>query len=173
MIRIIAGSLKGRAIAVPQHGLIRPTSNKVRESVFDILGARIEIVGMRFLDLCAGTGAVGLEAISRGAALVEFIEEDAKALHLLRENLLLFRVEDRADAHSGRKPRHARHHAAFVDPPYRDGASGLDDAVGSLQPGGHLLHETDMSEAAPLAGATLERSYKYGKTYLHLYEKHA
>ncbi|MEK8023750.1 MAG: RsmD family RNA methyltransferase [Candidatus Hydrogenedentota bacterium] len=173
MIRIIAGSLKNRAIAVPHHGLVRPTANMVRKAVFDILGARIEFTGMRFLDLCAGTGAVGLEAISRGASFVEFIESDAQALKLIQENLRVFRVEDRALAHTGLMPRNKHFDAAFVDPPYAEGELGLDAAIASLNPGAYLFHETDMPEPAPVAGAAIEKIYKYGKTFLHLYSRKA
>ena len=84
-MRIIAGSLKGRRIAPPTWDGLRPTSDKLRETLFNILGARVE--GARVLDLFAGTGAVGLEALSRGAALVVGVESDRRALALMARNL--------------------------------------------------------------------------------------
>ena len=84
-MRIIAGSLKGRRLATPSWEGLRPTSDKLRETIYNILAARI--VGARVLDGYAGTGAVGIEALSRGAAQVTFIEQDRRAQALIQENL--------------------------------------------------------------------------------------
>ncbi len=83
-MRIIAGALKGRRLA-PVKGRIRPTAAKVREAVFNILGPAVD--GVRVLDLFAGTGALGIEALSRGAAAAVFVEDHPEALKVLRRNL--------------------------------------------------------------------------------------
>lgn len=85
-MRVIAGTHRGRRLRGPQGSLIRPTSDRVREALFSILGNRLP--SSRVLDLYAGTGAIGIEAISRGAAHVTCVESDAGALKLLRQNML-------------------------------------------------------------------------------------
>src|SRR3954451_17352611 len=92
-MRIIAGELKGRTIASPAWDGLRPTSDRLRETLFNGLAPRIR--GARFLDGFAGTGAVGLEALSRGAAQVTFVEQDARAVALIETNLERCRVNDR------------------------------------------------------------------------------
>jgi 16S rRNA (guanine(966)-N(2))-methyltransferase RsmD len=84
-VRVIAGRLKGRRLKAPAWDGLRPTSDKLRETLFNILAPRIE--GARVLDGYAGTGAIGIEAISRGAAHVTFVEQDRRALALIEENL--------------------------------------------------------------------------------------
>jgi 16S rRNA (guanine966-N2)-methyltransferase len=84
-MRIIAGTLKGRRLDAPTWAGLRPTSDKLRETLFNVLQGRLP--GARFLDVFAGTGAVGIEAISRGAAHVTFVEQDARARGLIAENL--------------------------------------------------------------------------------------
>ena len=86
-MRIIAGKFKGRRMKTPKTSVIRPTIDRVKESVFSIL--KNEIVDARFLDLCAGSGSIGLEAISRGAASVTFVDRDSDAIQLIRFNLHL------------------------------------------------------------------------------------
>src|SRR5215204_1549405 len=91
-LRIIAGQLKGRRLDAPSWEGLRPTSDKLRETLFNILGPRV--AGARVLDACAGTGAVGIEAISRGAAHVTFIDRDARAVALIGTNLARCAVTD-------------------------------------------------------------------------------
>src|SRR5262245_53832798 len=85
VMRVIAGSLKGRRLKAPAWDGLRPTSDKLRETLFNILAQRV--VGARVLDAFAGTGAVGIEAISRGALEVVFVEQDRRAQGLIAENL--------------------------------------------------------------------------------------
>jgi len=80
-VRIIAGSARGRKLVVPSGRSVRPTSDRVREALFNILAD--EVPGCRFLDLYAGSGAVGIEALSRGARQVDFVEQDPTALQVL------------------------------------------------------------------------------------------
>ena len=86
-MRIIAGKFKGRRLKTPKTSVIRPTIDRVKESVFSIL--KNQIANARFLDLCAGSGSIGLEAISRGAASVTFVDRDSDAIQLIRFNLHL------------------------------------------------------------------------------------
>src|SRR5689334_7994549 len=98
-MRVIAGTLKGRRLKAPTWDGLRPTSDKLRETLFNILGARID--GARLLDGYAGTGAVGIEALSRGAADVAFIESDPRAIALIEANLALCGVERGYTIHRG------------------------------------------------------------------------
>src|ERR687884_2117749 len=84
-MRVIAGYYRGRNLRSPPSMQVRPTSDRLRETLFNVLAPRIE--GARFLDLCAGTGAIGIEALSRGAAFVTFVDRSKKACALIEENL--------------------------------------------------------------------------------------
>lgn len=90
-MRIIAGKYRGRKLKSPPDVQTRPTSDRLRETLFNIISPRI--IGARFLDLCAGSGAVGIEALSRGAAHITFVEISAKTCSLIETNLNLCRVE--------------------------------------------------------------------------------
>src|SRR3990170_4138560 len=122
MMRIIAGSLKGRRLAAVK-GKIRPTSDKVREAIFSILGPAV--VEARVLDLFAGTGALGLEALSRGAETAVFVEEHPASLAVLRRNVESLGLSDRVEVlplpvNAGLKKLAARRAAfdlTFLDPP--------------------------------------------------------
>src|SRR5687767_15272637 len=98
-MRIIAGALKGRRLKTPRWDGVRPTSDKLRETLFNILAPRVE--GARVLDGYAGTGAVGIEALSRGAAHVAFVERDARAVSLIQSNLAACGVEQGYTIHRG------------------------------------------------------------------------
>src|SRR6185436_17654426 len=92
-MRVIAGSLKGRRLTTPKWEGLRPTSDKLRETLFNIVAARVP--GSRVLDAYAGTGAIGVEALSRGAAHVTFVDRDPRALNLINQNLALCGLVDR------------------------------------------------------------------------------
>ena len=145
-MRIIAGSLKARSIAAPAHDGLRPTSDRVRESMFNILAHGIpdfSIDGVKVLDLFAGTGALGLEAISRGAAYCLFVEEDADARGLIRQNVDTFGLTGvtrifRRDATSlGPAGKNDGFGLALCDPPYGQGLG--EKALASAAGGGWLL----------------------------------
>ena len=119
-MRIITGQHKGRAIKMPKG--IRPTQNKVRKAVFDILG---DVSGLSFLELFAGSGAVGLEAASRGAAEVELVELDRAAQKAIEENIRVMKLEncclkaqDSAGAVRDFFSRGKKFDLIFLDPPY-------------------------------------------------------
>jgi 16S rRNA (guanine966-N2)-methyltransferase len=124
-VRIVAGEWRGRRIKAPDDDRVRPTADRVREAWMSIIGS--EIVGARVLDLFAGSGALGLEALSRGAAVAEFVDVSTRSLRALRENADLLGAGERAIIHRGdavrfvsKLPPHA-FDVAFADPPYRLG----------------------------------------------------
>lgn len=127
-MRVIAGSLKGRRLAAPDWAGLRPTSDRLRETLFNVLAPRI--AGARVLDLYAGTGALGIEALSRGARSVVFVERDHRALALVEANLRHCGIEQgyaiiRAAAASGleslrRRPDFTPFDIVLLDPPYEE-----------------------------------------------------
>lgn len=144
-MRIVAGSLRGRPLAAPTNTATRPTSDRVRESIFNILAhgaAATTLDGARVLDLFAGTGALGLEALSRGAAFTLFVEEDPSARATIRNNVEAFGLTGhskifRRDATGmGPAAQMGQYDLAFLDPPYGKGLAEL--ALASLASGGWL-----------------------------------
>jgi 16S rRNA (guanine966-N2)-methyltransferase len=145
-MRIVAGKFRGRAIASPDHEGTRPTSDRVREAVFNILAhgtEDFELNGAHVLDLFAGTGALGLEALSRGAATCMFVDDSADASGIIRENVEAFGLTGatkifRRDATGlGEAGKYAGKSLVFLDPPYGRGLA--EQALASLDTGGWLL----------------------------------
>ena len=181
-MRIVGGEHRGRKLVAPEGAATRPTSEKVREALFDILGERV--TGAAFGDLYAGTGAVGLEALSRGASSCVFVECDGNALEALQRNIDLLRVAARSRViavgasraldllDSGGKALDI----CFCDPPYADDRwPSLLAGVGAraaMAPGGLLVVEHAL-KARPSCPAQMEqgRTYKYGDTGLTVFEK--
>ena len=129
-MRIVAGKFRGRGLATPDHDGLRPTSDRVRESVFNILAHGIDgfgLAGARVIDLFAGTGALGLEALSRGAAYCLFVEETADARALIRRNVEAFgltgesKIFRRDATELGPAANNGKFDIAFLDPPYGRG----------------------------------------------------
>jgi 16S rRNA (guanine966-N2)-methyltransferase len=148
-MRIIAGSLRSRRFDAPAGLKTRPTSDRLRETLFNVLAPRIE--GAAFLDLYAGSGAVGMEAVSRGAARVVFVERAAAALKVLRGNLeglgLTDGIEVRAEsvgAFLSRGPSRTGFDIVFLDPPY--------DAEGEYETTLGLLGESGFHPRSPEPG---------------------
>jgi RNA methyltransferase, RsmD family len=123
-MRVIAGTYRSRLLTAPPGFSTRPTSDRLRETLFNVLAPRIQ--GAAFLDLYAGSGAVGIEALSRGAVRVAFVERAVPAIKVLRANLELLKIERNFRIHSGavssflRGPRSgaAEFDIVFLDPPY-------------------------------------------------------
>jgi 16S rRNA (guanine966-N2)-methyltransferase len=145
-MRIVAGRFRGRAIAAPNAEAVRPTSDRVRESLFNILEhgiAGFTLSGARVIDLFAGTGALGLEALSRGAAVCLFVDEAVAARALIRTNIELLqlmgatRIFRRDATKLGPVGSMAPFALAFLDPPYGKGL--VERALASLADGGWLL----------------------------------
>jgi 16S rRNA (guanine966-N2)-methyltransferase len=144
-VRIVGGRFRGRPLAAPSDDATRPTSDRVREAVFNILAhgiAGFEIEGAKVLDLFAGTGALGLEALSRGASFCLFVEESAEARALIRRNVETFGLTGvtkifRRDATDlGAAGPRTGHTLVFLDPPYGRGSADL--AIASAAAGGWL-----------------------------------
>ncbi len=165
-MRIVAGKFRGRALAVPEHEGLRPTSDRVRESVFNILAhgiADFSIAGARVIDLFAGTGALGLEALSRGASYCLFVEDSAEARALIRRNVEAFgltgetRIFRRDATDLGQAGNMEGYDLAFLDPPYGKGLGDKALAVLAegqwLKPGAvAVLEERSETEVALPAG---------------------
>ena len=180
-MRVIAGSHRGRRLSGPQGDALRPTSDKVREALFSILGTQVS--GGRFLDLYAGTGAVGIEALSRGASAVTFVESNPQAVQLLQKNLRACQLLDRAQVRVGeaaafleRKDWWAGpYDVLFADPPY-DVRDELEVLIHAWRPGllsehAAVIIEQDSRTTLPalIDHAALVRRYLYGDTALYLY----
>jgi 16S rRNA (guanine966-N2)-methyltransferase len=179
-MRIIAGTLKGRRLA-PVQGRTRPTAAKVRESVFNILGDAV--FGVRVLDLFAGTGALGIEALSRGAAEIVFVEDHPGALKVLRRNLEDLGLGDRTTvwplpvmaALKKLAGRGESFDLAFLDPPYGGGAADAAlRALASLnlcRPGAPVVVEHSRRQTLPAECGPLRRLQvrRYGDTQVAFY----
>ena len=181
-MRIIGGSHRGMALAAPGAGdpaaRLRPTADRVRESLFNLLqhGAGDPVTGARVLDLFAGTGALGLEALSRGAVHVTFIDDGAEARALLRRNIDKMRAMGatkvwRRDATRLGENRGAAFGLVFLDPPYRRGLGekALASAAmgGWLAPGAVVVWEENAPQSPPPGFVPLD-SRRYGDTWLTL-----
>lgn len=170
MLKIVGGEFRGRKLRFIEMPGVRPTTSKVREAVFDILNARRPLGGVRFLDLFAGTGAVGLEALSRGATYAEFVESDREALACLEANIAALAVSDRSRIARGSSPATADFDIVFADPPYKF-APDFGVVARVTRPGGFFLYECNQEDSPALDGFTAVKSYHYGKTHLHLLRK--
>jgi 16S rRNA (guanine966-N2)-methyltransferase len=181
-VRIVGGSLSGRVLRAPGGAATRPTSEKVREAVFNILGNLLGSVdGDRVLDLFAGSGALGIEALSRGAAHATFIDAARPALIAIRGNLRALGLEDRAEVVAGdavasvaRQPPAAPWRLVFVDPPYRSELAAravLALPSGRLAPDAVVVIEHDRRNAPPDALGTLLRTdlRRYGDTLISFF----
>jgi 16S rRNA (guanine(966)-N(2))-methyltransferase RsmD len=177
-MRIIAGSWKGRRLAGPTWPGLRPTSDRLRETLFNVL--REKVRGARVLDACAGTGALGIEALSRGAAFTTFVEVEPRACRLIEENLRRCGIADRyAIIRAGLAPALARLPAGehfdliLFDPAYeaRDADALLTALAGRVAPDGLLVYEHARRRPAPeRAGALVRvREIRAGDSVLALY----
>ena len=175
-MRIIAGALKGRRLQVPGWPGLRPTSDRLRETLFNVLAPRM--AGARFLDAYAGSGAVGIEALSRGAAHVTFVEQDRRAQALIQTNLDRCGVKDRyAIIRAGFKSAAGTLHGAFdvlfLDPPYgaAELAQALETAAPLVSAGAVLILEHAKRDAAPevVAGVQRTRQIVQGDSVLSFY----
>ncbi|HKH18425.1 MAG TPA: 16S rRNA (guanine(966)-N(2))-methyltransferase RsmD [Solirubrobacteraceae bacterium] len=175
-MRVIAGRYGGRRLKAPPGAAVRPTSDRVREALFSILGARVQEAGV--LDLFAGSGALGLEALSRGARHATFVESAPAALAALRANLAALGADAdvvRADALRWLRAasRGARQYdLVFLDPPYRRaadlGATLSDLLPAVLAPGALVVAESDRRAPLELTiTATDER--RYGDTLIRIH----
>ena len=180
MTRIVAGSLGGRRITAPPGRDTRPTSDRVREALFSTLEAMTNLHGARFADLYAGSGAVGLEAASRGAARVLLVEADAKAARVARTNVSVLGLGEvvevaarRVDAVLATGPDRA-YDVVFADPPYPTSDTEVVQMLAALADRGWLAPDAvvvvERSVRSPEpdwpAGLSDQRGRRYGETML-------
>ena len=178
-MRVISGTLKGRRLGSPQGIQVRPTSDRLRETLFNVLGHRV--VAARVLDACAGTGALGIEALSRGAAQVVFVEADPDAAKLITRNLAHCDVEgqtvlvvDTLPGAASRAELSDPFDLILLDPPYDDPQIGaiLSAVAPQLKRGGILVRER--SKRAPsleLPTLVVVRTIKAGDSELDFYHE--
>lgn len=190
MTRIIAGDGRGAALAVPKSGT-RPTSDRVREAIFSALEAADVLEGVEVLDLCAGTGALGLEALSRGAASATLVEKAPKAAAILKRNAgeverairaaapkrrVRVRVET-ASAQSVASTCAPGLGLVFIDPPYEaadaEVTAILEAIAPKLEPWALVVLERSTRSGLPElpASLALERTKAYGETAIHYLER--
>ena len=176
MPRVIAGSRGGRRIEAPRGEVTRPTAERVREALFSILGQRV--AGARVLDLFAGSGALGLEALSRGAAQVTFVDAAPAAIRAVRANLAALELDGeivRGDALAALRAARAaarQYDLILIDPPYRLSerlAPGLSEELGGvLAPDGRAVTESDRRRPLALDLALLDER-RYGDTLIRIH----
>lgn len=183
MVRIITGACKGRRLKIPPNWPGRPTADRVKEALFNILAP--VLAGSKFLDLFAGSGNVGIEALSRGAEAAFFVEKDRRAVKTIFENLAALSLSAEArvlpqDVFAAIKrlaKKGERFDLIFLDPPYE---RRLEQPVleqiarhGLLKPGGIIIVESSKREVLPsrIHNLVLERQEKYGDTMLTFFRE--
>lgn len=174
-MRVVAGLLGGRTLVAPRGMGTRPTSDRVREAVFSILGA---VHGLRVLDLFAGSGAMAIESLSRGASEATLVDSSSQSIAAIRHNLEALgleamAVQQKAEAflHSARRDGR-QYDLVFVDPPYRR-ASGLSERLSAalapvLAPGARVVAESDRRDPLELDLPEVDRR-RYGDTLILIF----
>lgn len=173
-MRVIAGRFRGRRLKAPRGRGVRPTSDRVREAVFGILGEAVEEA--RVLDLYAGTGALALEALSRGARSATCVERDPAALALLEANVTALELADQVRIVRDDAMRFARNASeqwelVFCDPPYADDLAAVarHGVGGSLWTVACVLEHAARTEPAPAPPGARADTRRYGDTAVTLY----
>lgn len=176
-MRVVAGVYGGRRLVAPAGSATRPTSDRVREALFSILGPRVE--GARVLDLFAGSGALGIEALSRGAATAVFVDSSARAIAAIRTNLEALGIDAdvrRIDARAALRPPSAPpdpYDLVFLDPPYRRAAElgrELSEALPAvLAAGARVVSESDRRAPLDLAFPITDER-RYGDTIIRIHD---
>ena len=176
-MRIIAGEWRGRKLQAPAGDATRPTADRTRETLFSMLLSRLgSFEGLSVADLFAGSGALGLEALSRGAASCLFVEQDAAAIRALRANIAALRAQARCEVRAGSVmalgPTKAPLDLLFLDPPYASGAGAvaLDKLtrLGWIGRASWVNVETAHDESVVVKGFTIESERRVGKAKLTL-----
>ena len=180
-VRIIAGTYRSRRIIAPPEEITRPTSDRLRETLFNVISA--DVPGSTFLDLFAGSGAVALEALSRGAEAVYAVESHKKAVRVIEENLRSLGIREGVTviaaevSHALRQLGRERFDLVFIDPPYRE--HGAYEAVfrqlrelGIVKGGGKVIaeHEKHFDPGDELGGFARYRTLKQGDAVLSFYQ---
>ncbi|MGE5807669.1 MAG: 16S rRNA (guanine(966)-N(2))-methyltransferase RsmD [Nitrospirota bacterium] len=176
-MRITGGTGRGRRLKVPAGPRVRPTSDKVMQALFNIIGGRIE--GSTFLDLFAGAGGIGIEALSRGADRVAFVDDSNESLKIIRSNVKQAGFAGRAQIVFARAESFLRkptgpYDIIFLDPPYAMQLESLLELIansGIVKPGGDVIAEHFKKQPSPSRAGTLTlyREARYGDTVLAFY----
>ena len=174
-MRIIAGQWRGRPLVAPPGDSTRPTADRVREALFSMLASRLgSFEGLQVADLFAGSGALGLEALSRGAAHCVFVENDRRAAEAIRANIAALGASGEVLA---RNAEHAAHPApaglTVLDPPYGSGFAAPVLAKLDVAPRGWVSVETGRSETVAAEGYEIDAERKYGKARITLLRRSA
>ena len=173
-MRIIAGDWRGRPLAAPQGAATRPTADRVRETLFSMLVSRLgSFDDLRVADLFAGSGALGFEALSRGAACCTFVERDAEAIAAIRANAAKLGAGDRTTILATDAlclPRTGPFDLAFADPPYAPGSGSAAAAAAAawLAPSGWLAVESARGDAVRAEGLEVESERDVGRARITL-----
>ena len=181
-MRVITGIARGVALKTPSGMETRPTSDRVKEALFSMI--QFEVEGRRVLDLFAGTGQLGIEALSRGAASAVFVDASRDAANLVRENLRRTRLTDcarivRRDSIAYLRSCHDKFDLILLDPPYAqkllENALRQISEIDILSDRGIIICErpSEKSVLDPVPGLTLDRERRYGGTLISLYRKDA
>ena len=179
-MRVITGSARGISLRTPEGMQTRPTSDRVKEALFSII--HFDIPGANVLDLFAGTGQLGIEALSRGAKRAVFVDARDDACRLVRENLRRTNMENnasviRADYMQYLKRCKDCFDIVILDPPYAEvfleNSLKIITEIDILQSGGIIIAERPLGKALPweFSGFTRSKDYKYGNTLLTVYRK--
>lgn len=177
-MRVITGSARGMVLKTLEGNDVRPTTDKVKEAVFSAI--QFEIEGRRVLDLFAGSGQLGIEALSRGAKEAVFVDSDKNAIKTVKENLTKTRLGDNAavlqtDSVAFLGMTDKIFDIAFLDPPYLTGLlqKALSRLDGHMASGGIAICEHPCTEALPdeQGGLKKQKEYKYGKIAVTIYRK--
>ncbi len=182
-MRVISGTCRGRKLTAPVGVTTRPTSDRVKEALFNILESRLDFTDLQVLDICAGTGSLGIEALSRGARSCCFIENNPSVKVILEKNLLVTRCQDRSevilmDAVKGLQllaGRNRRFNLVFFDPPYESGLYQrifeTVDSTALLAPESILVAECSARIRLPETFGTLRCVDRrvYGETAIELF----
>ncbi len=175
-MRVISGSAKGRRLETPAGDQVRPTTDIVKEAFFSIVQFSIE--GCRFLDTFAGSGQMGIEALSRGAERAVFLDISRKSLALVKNNIRICALEDKAELHCCDSVAYLssaseKFDIVYLDPPYLTGLleKALEKASCVLRPGGRVICEHPVEQKLPEKTEDLElkKQYRYGRIMLSIY----
>lgn len=176
-LRIVAGEWRGRKLAAPEGDATRPTADRTRETLFSMLTSRLgSFEGLKVADLFAGSGALGLEALSRGAAHCLFVDQDAAAIRAIRRNIAALQAQTRCDVRTSSVlslgPAKEPMDLVLLDPPYETGAGAV--AVDKLARLGWIGEttwvslETAKTENVAIRGFETETMRDVGKARLHI-----
>lgn len=181
-MRVITGTAKGRKLKSPKGMETRPTSDRIKEALFNIIGPRV--IDVNFLDLYAGTGAIGIEALSRGALKAVFVEKNPNTVKIVRENLRLTGLLEKAEilTHDADRAinlisaKGEKFELIFIDPPYLKDLEKVSlemiESKFLLAPGGLVITESSKLDKMPHEVGQLKmfRQEKYGDTVLTFYQ---